>query len=118
MQNLNKVREKHMIEVQRHGQEKVIVLIGDLTFLTISSVYKDIKSSLKSSASSEITGVDLAQVKHSDSAGLALLLALLRNARRHHRPFHLYNIPENLLALAKVTSVDKVLLANGKKRKN
>lgn len=104
--------ERYAMPLKKNEEEKIIALAGDLTFTTVTKVFADIKTSFKTAV---ITGIDLSQVKHSDSAGLALLLSLLRDARHHHCGFHLYNIPNNLFALAQVVGVDKVLLANGSK---
>jgi phospholipid transport system transporter-binding protein len=57
--------------------------------------------------------IDLAGVSESDSAGLALLLEWLRMARQHEQKIHFVNLPEQVIALARISEVDDLLLANG-----
>ncbi len=53
--------------------------------------------------------VSLAGVARADSAGLALLVDWLREARRRGRHIGFSQVPEQLLALARVSGVDELL---------
>jgi len=53
--------------------------------------------------------LDLAGVAHADSAGLAVLLALAGDARKHGGTLHIANAPESLRALAQLADVDRLL---------
>ena len=52
---------------------------------------------------------DLAGVQRVDSAGLALLLEWLREARRRSKEIRFENIPEQLAAIAKVSGLSDIL---------
>ena len=52
---------------------------------------------------------DLAGVTRVDSAGLALLLEWLREARRRGKEIRFQNIPEQLAAIAKVSGLSDIL---------
>ncbi len=57
--------------------------------------------------------VDLAAVTASDSAGMALLLEWLRMSRAAGRKIHFDNVPQQIMALARISEVDDLLLENG-----
>lgn len=57
--------------------------------------------------------VDLALVTESDSSGLALLIEWLRLARDAGKKIHFENLPEQIMALARISEVDELLTANG-----
>ncbi len=54
--------------------------------------------------------VSLEGVARADSAGLALLVDWLREARRRERRISFTGVPSQLLALARVSGVDELLL--------
>lgn len=56
---------------------------------------------------------DFAAVTASDSAGLALLLEWLRLARKAGQQLHFDNVPEQIMALARISEVDELLTRNG-----
>jgi len=56
----------------------------------------------------EIT-VDLADVERSDSAGVALLVQWMREVRSQGKSITYLNIPSQMLAIARVSSLDTVL---------
>lgn len=56
---------------------------------------------------------DFAAVTESDSAGLALLLEWLRLARKSGQQVHFDNVPEQIMALARISEVDDLLTQNG-----
>ena len=57
--------------------------------------------------------IDLSGVSQSDSAGLALLVEWMRQARARQQKIHFQSIPSQLLALAQISDLDELLLANG-----
>ncbi|HEY5718813.1 MAG TPA: STAS domain-containing protein [Gammaproteobacteria bacterium] len=57
--------------------------------------------------------LDLAGVGRGDSAGVALLLEWRRAARRAGCELHYRNLPESLLAIARVCGVDTLLPLDG-----
>jgi phospholipid transport system transporter-binding protein len=57
--------------------------------------------------------VDLGGVTESDSSGLALLLEWLRLARKEKQKIHFDHVPQQIIALARISEVDDLLLENG-----
>ncbi|HEU4487131.1 MAG TPA: STAS domain-containing protein [Povalibacter sp.] len=57
--------------------------------------------------------VDFSAVTESDSAGLALLLEWLRLARKAGRRLTYEEVPEQIVALARISEVEDLLLENG-----
>lgn len=53
--------------------------------------------------------VDLQGVTRSDSAGVALLVEWMRVAREQERVIRFLNIPHQMLAIARVSSLDDIL---------
>ena len=53
--------------------------------------------------------LDFSGLEHSNSAGLALLMELLADAKRQNRLVHFKGIPEKLLDLARMSNVDHLL---------
>jgi phospholipid transport system transporter-binding protein len=53
--------------------------------------------------------IDLREVSHADSAGLALLVGWMREARRRDTEVQFLNIPAQMLAMARVSSLDSIL---------
>lgn len=57
--------------------------------------------------------VDLSHVTESDSAGLALLLEWLRQTRNAGAKVYFHDVPQQIMALARISEVDDLLLENG-----
>ena len=53
--------------------------------------------------------VDLRGVERSDSAGVALLIAWMRNARQAQRDIRFLNMPSQMLNIARVSGLDAIL---------
>ncbi len=53
--------------------------------------------------------VDLSKVTRADSAGLALMVEWMRQARELELPITYLNIPAQMLAIARVSGLDRVL---------
>ncbi|MDC8014760.1 STAS domain-containing protein [Tahibacter soli] len=78
-------------------------LSGALTFATAAQALRECRGA------GHAKTLDLAGVDAADSAGLAVLLALARDARAAGRPFAIANAPESLRALAQLAEVDGLL---------
>jgi len=83
---------------------------GELDATTVTSLLKE---SRRRFAGLERLEIDLGGVRAADSAGLALLLEWLRLARQAGQPIRLANLPEQLVALARISEVEGLLAANG-----
>ncbi len=57
--------------------------------------------------------VDLANVAESDSSGLALLLEWLRLGKKENQQIRFEHVPQQIVALARISEVDELLLENG-----
>lgn len=83
-----------------------LLLKGDLTRDHISQVKVD--EGLKF-IKSGISTVDLSDILHVDTAGLAYLLLLLQEANKQNLSLNFIHIPLELEKLAKLSSVDSFL---------
>lgn len=94
---------KASIQVGKNGR---LEIHGELSFNSVPLIWKQCCERL--SEHNELD-IDLSQVERSDSAGLALLVECLRQAHRSGKTLRFFNIPAQLLAIARVSSLDKVL---------
>lgn len=85
---------------------ETLALNGDLSFATAADALPAIRARLAGSAVSQL---DLAGLRHSDSAGLACLLAVLAEGRQTGRKLSVIGMPEGMLALAQVCEVDQLM---------
>ncbi len=82
-----------------------VVLNGDINYATVESALNvqifigDVESVF----------VDFAGVKQADSACLALMLHWLREAKRQNRILAFTHVPQKLVALAEMSSLEEVL---------
>lgn len=90
----------------------VIELSGDLVFASVTRVLGQIEPLLDGAEKSPLV-IDLSGVEDVDSAGLALLLEVLERARHHGVPLRIRSLPESLLGIARLSNVEKLLLAEG-----
>lgn len=81
-------------------------LVGELSFATVPALMAESASLF--SAGGDVTLV-LDQVERIDSAGLALMVSLLRQARERGQALDLQSVPEQMLGLARVGGVDHIL---------
>ncbi len=98
------------LEVVESG-EGYYILKGELNRNNIakSAALATLKKHDKSEASNDVYTLDMSDVSHSDTAGLAWLMNFLRDNKQHNIHFKLKNIPESLIKLAKISDVDGFL---------
>jgi phospholipid transport system transporter-binding protein len=77
---------------------------GELSFFSINKQSIESFDFLKSAT--EIC-IDLAQVTVADSAGLALLIELIKHSKQHDTKLVFKNLPEQLLTLARLCDFEK-----------
>jgi len=87
-----------------------IVVTGELTFATARDA-RQLGVLVLESSRAERLFIDCRAVSRADSAGLAVLLDWLAWGRRKSRPVTLENLPESLVAIAKISEVDGLLQA-------
>ena len=83
-------------------------LIGELSFETVPGLVSAGEQLFQSESK---VLLDLSQLERSDSAGLALLMSWLRQARYKRCELRFQQVPEQLLRLARVSAVDQLLLS-------
>lgn len=86
------------------GRYRLSGWVGFTTVMVILEKSRD----LFRQASTDIT-VDLADVEHISSAGLAMLIEWLRWAKHEERTLHFENVPASALAMARICEVDSLL---------
>ena len=79
---------------------------GAMTFDSVVDLWRQ---SAEMFAGQTVVQIDLAQVTHTDSAGLALLVEWLREASRRGARIELLNLPAQMLALAGAANLEQVL---------
>jgi phospholipid transport system transporter-binding protein len=84
----------------------IIHVSGDLTFATVGRVLDQME---KLPAGMGKLNFDLIKVKHSDSAGLALLVHWMRQANNENRQIMFSNVPKQLLAIASASGLEELL---------
>jgi len=84
----------------------VLALVGELSFDTAPDLL-DSQRDLFNQRDQLI--IDCQQVSRSDSAGLALLIEWLRQARRYHCELTFRNLPRQLLDIAHASGVENLL---------
>ena len=83
-------------------------LRGELGFATAKAI---LAASKLLFAEHAVLKVDLMGVNHSDSAGLALLLEWINWAKHYRREIRYFNLPEPILAIARISEVSGLLHA-------
>jgi len=91
------------IQVGKNGR---LEIHGDLSFDSVPGLWEHCCAQF--SGRNELD-IDLSQVERSDSAGLALLVECLRQAHQSGKTLRFFNIPAQMLAIARVSSLDQVL---------
>nr|VFJ77139.1 MAG: phospholipid transport system transporter-binding protein [Candidatus Kentron sp. FW] len=84
-------------------------LSGELTFISVPNLWR--KSEHPAANTNGKVVLDLGEVTHSDSAGLALMVAWLRQSRDQNATIMFRNIPQQMLSLARTAGVDFLLEA-------
>lgn len=84
------------------SQEDRLIVTGELGFESVPEIYAN---SLKYFQNNPSLEIDLSGVTHTDSAGVALLIEWLRQARQRNRKISFRNIPSQLLAIAQLCGV-------------
>jgi phospholipid transport system transporter-binding protein len=79
---------------------------GELNLASVSTLWVESVRLFKQQAP---RCIDLAGVSRSDSAGIALLVEWLRQARAQGQDLQFVNVPPQMLAIIKVTDLDTLL---------
>lgn len=85
----------------------MIHLSGELSMQTVAEVLNEAEPVL--SQTGDVLRVDLDNVTHSDSAGLALLIDWMRRTHQSGKQIEFYHIPSQMLAIASASGLDHIL---------
>ena len=85
-----------------------MTITGDLTFDTVGDLR--LRGGEVFGGDAPVT-LDLDGVTRADSAGLALMVEWLKQARARNLRLRVVNMPEQMLAIARMSKLDSVLLA-------
>lgn len=88
------------------GEDGRLRVRGELSFNSVPALWESSQALFERAP---MVDVDLSGVARSDSAGLAFLVECLRSATAAGVPIRFFNIPSQMLALARVSSLDHVL---------
>jgi phospholipid transport system transporter-binding protein len=100
---LNDKAPKAGLVIDPSGQ---IQLTGVLDYDTVPALWSQYRTQL---TDLPVWEINLANVERSNSAGLALLITWLREARQQEKPIRLLNIPEQMLQIARVSDLEEML---------
>jgi phospholipid transport system transporter-binding protein len=84
-----------------------LALEGGLTFETVPSLHQRLLHSVQEIASPSLI-VDLSQVTHCDSAGLAFLIHAGRLCWQEQKPLSVTGVPDSVRALATFCGVEQI----------
>lgn len=87
----------------------VFLLSGELNRLNVNNSWPKRIEDIKEAASEQPPVLDLKQVTHVDTAGLAWLINLLRDCLAQNARFTITNVPQTLINLAKISDVEGLL---------
>lgn len=89
-------------------QDETIALGGILSFSTVNEKKPPFLTAIQMSQSKKIT-VSMSDVTKADSAGLALMIAGVRFAKKCGKSLTYYNVPNHLIALASFCQLDFII---------
>lgn len=92
--------------VLKRREDGCFILSGTLSFKTVPVVWRQGLDVFNEAPSLLL---DLSSIKRSDSAGVALLIEWMRFARRHNKPISYINMPQQMLAIVRASSLDTIL---------
>ncbi|MBF0265999.1 MAG: hypothetical protein HQL46_12070 [Gammaproteobacteria bacterium] len=96
-----------------HINENEFKLSGNLTTQTVGYLLKDetkkFVDCIKKESDNKLD-INLQEIIKSDSSGIAFIIELIRLAHTYHKEIIFHNVPEQMLAIAKLSSVDELLL--------
>lgn len=98
------IEEKPLIQNQQKSEG--FYFKGSLTFETVAAVWNERERLLQ--VEDDIV-IDLSEVIHTDSAGLALLLGLLRSSKEHKKQLRFTHIPHQLKTMIEVSDLEFLL---------
>ena len=100
--------EAHLPRAQIQRQDtRSYCVHGAMTFDSVTDLWRQ---SVDMFSGETVLQIDLAQVTHTDSAGLALLVEWMREASRRGTRIDFLNLPVQMLALADAANLEQALV--------
>ncbi|HKJ08559.1 MAG TPA: STAS domain-containing protein, partial [Gammaproteobacteria bacterium] len=93
------------------GDTGGVKVVGQLTFATVPAMVNALHDRIRDADGT--LEIELSGVTHSDSAGLALLVEWLRQARRRQVALRFSRVPPQMREIAHVTSLERILALDG-----
>lgn len=95
-----------LFAIQFDSDSQIYRVSGEMTLETARDALAETERLFDNAASLDI---DLTQVSRADSAGLALLVSWMRQAKQAEKDIYFQHIPEQMLAIAKASGLDEIL---------
>lgn len=96
-------------DIQQQNTQQFLIS-GRVNFSTVPDLLQRSRQLLASAdTASEPLSLDLSAVDSCNSAALALLLEIFRQAQQLNRKIHFKNLPENLLSIARAYGVEDTI---------
>jgi len=92
----------------RQNNDGSMSLSGAIDHHTVPELFKQSEKFFNQNNQKEIV-IDLKDVSRSDSSGVALLIEWMRQAGNRQKSVRFLNIPKQMLEIAQVSGVDKIL---------
>ena len=99
-------------EITQQSKQKYLIS-GTVDFSTVPDLMQTAKGFLTSAgnavtaqAAAESVSIDLSKITDCNSAGLALMLEMVKQARSNNIELHFENLPDTLLTIAKAYGVE------------
>lgn len=95
-----------LFTIQFDKDSQTYQISGELTLETARGVKEDTD---KRFANGAALNIDLSKVSRADSAGLALLVAWMRQANASDKAISFHHVPAQMLAIANASGLDAIL---------
>lgn len=95
----------NQVDIRRVGAGRFAV-VGDMNFSTVDQL---LDRSAEVFSYQDNLEIDLAGVERADSAGLALIIEWMKQARRSGAEIRLLNMPAQMRAISRTSELDDVL---------
>ena len=104
---MNKPSPTESFVLKQGKQKGEFELAGVLDFTTVPEIMK--QNPVFSETTVDTINIDLGGITKSNSAGIALLIEWLRQARNNNKAIYFQNIPDQLLEIAKISDLESIL---------
>lgn len=86
------------------GGEATFALLGDLNFQSVTTIGQEVQQQF---APFPVIIIDMSQVQQANSAGLALMIAWMQEAKRRNKTMQYIGVPCSLAGIARACYVDE-----------